>query len=310
MLGRSSSPRFEHAKGRLHPLKHSTTGRRPDSVRRSGGAVASLSFGDLRIEGSSRAGDETWIRLHPPGLAFDVGRGALELSGARDLFLSHGHLDHALGVPWLLSLGVLHSAGPTRVFCPAAAAADLEALIEAAARLEQATYKFELQPLEAGDRVEVGRDLEVEAFAVDHVVPALGYHLLRHKRRLAEKYRGLSSEDVARLKKSGSAVEEVALEIWVSYCGDTGPQVFELEPRLFESQVLLLECTFLHSDRRTHSADFKHIHFEDLVDRAERFRNRALVLHHLSRRHSVSDLRAAIEERLPALSERIHLLGG
>ena len=62
-----------------------------------------LRLGDLRIEGWSRAGDETWFRVHPAGLAFDTGRGAFQLAGAHDVFLSHGHLDHALGLPYVLS---------------------------------------------------------------------------------------------------------------------------------------------------------------------------------------------------------------
>ena len=57
---------------------------------------------------ASRAGDDNWFRIHPPGLAFDVGRGALQLAGAQDVFLSHGHLDHALGLPYVLSQRSLH----------------------------------------------------------------------------------------------------------------------------------------------------------------------------------------------------------
>ncbi|HEX3555575.1 MAG TPA: MBL fold metallo-hydrolase, partial [Thermoanaerobaculia bacterium] len=99
-----------------------------------------LRFGDLRIEGWSRAGDDNWFRIHPPGLAFDVGRGALQLAGAPDVFLSHGHLDHALGLPYVLSQRSLHRLVHTRVFCPAEIAEALAAFLTAAERLEQAHY--------------------------------------------------------------------------------------------------------------------------------------------------------------------------
>ena len=163
-----------------------------------------LRLGDLRIEGWSRAGDETWFRVHPPGLAFDAGRGALQLAGAADVFLTHGHLDHALGVPYVLSQRSLHRDLHTRVFCPHDVVEPLAALVAAAERLERASYRFDLVPLAPGDRVEVGRGLAVEAFAADHVVPTLGYHLLKRKRRLAPQYHGMPREELIALRRAAS----------------------------------------------------------------------------------------------------------
>jgi ribonuclease Z len=269
---------------------------------------AELRLGDLAIEGRSLAGDETWFRIHPPGLAFDTGRGAPQLAGARDVFLSHGHLDHALGLPWVLSQRSLHQGSSTRVFCPAETAEPLAALIAAAERLERARYRFEIVQLAASERVEVGRDLLVEAFATDHVVPSLGYHLVRRKRRLAARLAGLGPGELADLRGRGVDTSEVVEEIWLSYCGDTGPAVFQLAPALFESRILLLECTFV-GDRQRGSGDrYKHLHLEDIERLADRFHNTAIVLHHLSRRHPPEELLAEIERRLPALAPRIHLL--
>jgi ribonuclease Z len=267
-----------------------------------------LRFGDLRIEGWSRAGDETWFRVHPPGLAFDAGRGALQLAGAQDVFLTHGHLDHALGLPYVLSQRSLHRLVHTRVFCPAETREPLAALIEAAERLERASYRYALIPLSPGDRVPVGRDLTVEAFAVDHVIPTLGYHLRRARRRLAPRFAGLPPEELIALRQRGVDTGETIEEVWLSYCGDTGPGTFDLEPRLFESRVLMLECTFLGEQHRDKGGRFKHLHLEDIAQRAGEFRNQALVLHHLSRRHKVAELRAEVERRMPELAPRIHLL--
>jgi ribonuclease Z len=267
-----------------------------------------LRLGDLRIEGWSRAGDETWFRVHPPGLSFDTGRGATQLAGAQDVFLSHGHLDHALGLPYVLSQRSLHRLVHTRVFCPAEIVEPLGDLVRAAERLENAEYRYTLIPLAPGERVEVGRDLAVEAFATDHVVPSLGFHLRRAKRRLAPAFAGLPPAELIALRQQGVDTAEVVEEDWLSYCGDTGPRLFDMEPRLFASRVLMLECTFLGEAQRDKGGRFKHLHLDDIAARAGELCNEALVLHHLSRRHTVAELRAEVERRLPELAPRVHLL--
>ncbi|PYQ56268.1 MAG: hypothetical protein DMF53_25955 [Acidobacteria bacterium] len=267
-----------------------------------------LRFGDLRIEGWSRAGDDTWFRVHPPGLALDVGRGALQLAGAPDIFLTHGHLDHALGLPYVLSQRSLHRLVHTRVFCPAEIAEALGAFIAAAEKLEQARYRYDLHPLAPGDRVPVGKGLTMEAFAVDHVVPTLGYHLWHGRRRLAPAFAGLPAEELISLRTRGVDTAETVEDLWLSYCGDTGPRIFEMEPRIFRSRVLMMECTFLGEEHRDKGERFKHLHLGDIERRAADFRNEAVVLHHLSRRFRVEDLRAEVERRLPELASRIHIL--
>ena len=267
-----------------------------------------LRFGDLRIEGWSRAGDDNWFRVHPPGLAFDVGRGALQLAGAPDVFLSHGHLDHALGLPYVLSQRSLHRLVHTRVFCPAEIAEAVGAFIVAAERMEGAHYRNELVPLSPGDRVAVGRGLTVEAFATDHVVPSLGYHLWHGRRRLAPAFAGLPPAELIGLRERGVETAEVVEDLWLTYCGDTGPKIFTMEPRIFRSRVLMLECTFLGEEHRDKGERFKHLHLGDIEQRAGELHNEAIVLHHLSRRFRVEELRAEVERRLPELAPRIHIL--
>ncbi|MEO7972274.1 MAG: MBL fold metallo-hydrolase [Thermoanaerobaculia bacterium] len=264
----------------------------------------------MSIEGHSVAGEETWFRIHPPGLAFDVGRGAPAQAGSRDLFVSHGHLDHALGVPYVLSQRTLHHHAPTRVFCPLPLAEVLREFVGAAERMERVEYRCEIAGLAPGDRVEVGRDLAIEAFSTDHVVPSLGFHLLRRRRRLKEAFRACAGGELARLRGEGIAIDDAWEEIWLSYCGDTGPGVWELAPRLPESRLLMIECTFLGEAVRQHGSAYKHLHFDDLVEQAAKLeRHEAIVLHHLSRRHTIGELRHEIEARLPELAARIHLLG-
>lgn len=272
-------------------------------------AKTSLRLGDLTLEGVSRAGDATWFRVHPPGIAFDAGRGALELAGAERLFLSHGHLDHALGVPFVLSQRSMHAAGVTRVYCPAEISNDLERLVRAASRLEEVDYRASIVPLASTDRVEVGRRLLVEAFATDHIVPSLGYHLIERRRRLAAPYRDLAPEEIVARRQAGEEVEEEREVLRLSYCGDTGAGVFAVEPRVLQAEVLLVECTFMGTQARDKGRRYGHLHLEQIAELSDRFENRHIVLHHLSRRFHSHELRAEIDRLLPALSERIRIWG-
>lgn len=268
-----------------------------------------LHFGDLTLHGFSLAGTETWFRVHPPGLAFETGRGAPQVAGAGDVFLSHGHLDHALGVPYLLSQRTRHQGRSTRLYCPAEMVPALETLIAAGAALEQTEYDYELTGLAPGDRVDVGKDMTIEAFRTDHGVPSLGYHLLRRKRHLLERYQGLAGPELGRLRQQGETTERVEESLALTFCGDTGARVFELEPRLFEAAVLVLECTFLGADRLEAAERYQHLHLDHLVAVRERFENRAIVLHHLSRRYRPAELRLAVDEQMPELAERIYVVG-
>jgi ribonuclease Z len=270
-----------------------------------------LQLGELRLEGASRAGTETWLRVHPPGLAFEAGRGALPLAGARDLFLSHGHLDHALGVPVVLSQRSLHQHAGTRVFCPAAIAGDLADFVAAAARMENAVYDWELVGMDPGQRVEVGKGMVVEAFAGDHVVPSLGYHLFRQRQRLREDLAGSPREELLARRAAGEEITDTVEQLALSYLGDTGPGIFTREPRLFTARVLVAECTFVGDELRHKGALYKHLHVADFAAHAERFENEAIVLMHLSRRHRRGDLLADVARRMPSLADRVHvLLGG
>ncbi|MEM7482204.1 MAG: MBL fold metallo-hydrolase [Acidobacteriota bacterium] len=268
--------------------------------------TTTLNLGELSIEGWSRAGEATWLKVSPPGLALDVGRGAVELSGTRDLFLTHGHLDHALGLPFVLSRRAREEEPPSRVFCPRPMVGDLVRFVEAAARLERAEYRYEVLALDPGDRVPVGRDLTIEAFATHHVVPSLGFHLVRARRRLKDAFRGRSGEELGRLRREGVDFEEATEEDWLSYCGDTGPKVFDSEPRIFSSRVLVLECTFLDPEKRASGVLYQHLHMDDLAARAERFENQELVLCHLSRRHRLRDGRQRAAEIFTGPRPRVH----
>lgn len=266
-------------------------------------------FGDLSVEGWSRAGQATWFRVRPGGSAFDAGAGGEpSLAGVERVFVSHGHLDHALGVPYQLSYRALSGDGTTTIFCPQEIVEPVLALIRACERLEGGSYDFDVRGLAPGERVRVGRDLQVEAFRTRHTAPSLGYLLIRERSRLLPDLLGVPGEEIARRRRRGERVEARQESDWLAYCGDSAIETLDENPRLYEVPVLLLECTFLGDDAVERADRFGHVHFAQIVERRERFANERIVLHHLSRRHPAEELRAAVERELGPLAERIEVL--
>jgi ribonuclease Z len=268
-----------------------------------------LNLDGLRLDCASRAGDSTWLRVRPPGLAIDVGRGTPRLGGVGRVFLTHGHLDHSLGVPYLLSMRAGRRGEPLEVYCPKAIESPLRGFLEAASRLDERRFAYRLRGLEPGERVEVGADLRIEPFGTDHVVAGLGYHLIRRRHRLREALRELPGRRIAELRAAGETVDEDYEERWLSCTGDTTAAVFDAAPELFTSRVLVVECTFLARGHARRARRFKHVHLDDLVDVGERFSNTHLVLYHLSRRHRAEDLRRAVRERLRDIAPEVHVVG-
>ncbi|UJA20184.1 ribonuclease Z [Thermoleophilia bacterium SCSIO 60948] len=127
-----------------------------------------------------------------------------------DLFLTHFHADHVLGVPGLLSTYGLHDRErPLRVIGPVG----LEALFTSFRRsvLGRLPYELDLIELADGDSVR-GEGFEVYAFGVDHRTPALGYALVEDDRpgrldpQAAQRLGVAPGPDFGRLQR-GEAVE-------------------------------------------------------------------------------------------------------
>ena len=119
-------------------------------------------------------------------LMFDCGEGtqrqlqrSLGLVQVDEIFLTHFHADHLLGLPGLLKtydLGAREA--PLTIYGPAG----LEKLfVSLEGIFGRPRYPVKLEEIEAGERL-AGDGYEIRAFAVDHRVPALGYALAEDDR--------------------------------------------------------------------------------------------------------------------------------
>lgn len=269
-----------------------------------------LSLAGISLIGRSAAGIETCLQWPALDLLFDIGRAPPGSERQRNLLLSHGHIDHAAGLPYYVSLRSTLGMRPARVYCPAESQAALAAVLRAWTPLQTSSEDCELIGLYPGDGFSLKNDHRVEVFAVPHRISAVGYKVYRRRRHLRPELLGLPGREIAARAKAGEAVNRFEERLELAYTGDTSIEVFDAEPELFKARVLITECTFLGErippERATRLG---HIHLDQLRARAERFENEAILLSHFSRRYPPAEIEDTVRAELPAaLMERIQLL--
>lgn len=261
----------------------------------------------LTLEGRSRAGNETWIRVRELGVALDVGRGPDALVGTHRLFISHVHLDHFAGLPVLVSQRSLQSIAPPQVWLPAESVEEVRGLIATYGRLEGFQYPVEIIAASPGEAWPIRAKLEARAHRASHRVPAVAWEFAERRTRLRSEFQSLAGEEIARRRRAGEDLFDSALHSRLMYSGDTDAKIFEWSPQLFDTDVAILECTFVREEDRTRGVEWQHLHADEIFDRADEFRG-DVVLVHFSLRDRPADIHATLSRRCPAsLRGRLHL---
>lgn len=277
--------------------------------RTLGGGLLRLELAGQVVDAVSVGGVETCFQVPAFDACLDIGRCPPGAAAQSTLLLTHGHIDHAAGLPYWVSLRSMMGRKPTRVALPRSAAGPLGRILAAWTELQSDTDQVELIPVEPGDTIPL-RNGWARTFASPHRIATLGYTLYRRISRLQAQYRGLTREEIAALKRGGATVHESFDRPELCFPGDTRIEVFDREPTVRTARVLLLECTFVGDDPGPARArESGHVHLDHIAERAELFENEVVVLTHFSRRYHPDAIRQAVEARLPAsLRERLVLL--
>jgi ribonuclease Z len=276
-------------------------------VSRAG--TVSIETPRFTIQGSSRAGVESWYRVKELGIALDLGRCPDNLVGVARIALTHAHIDHAAGVPFYAAQRKLQRLDPGTVYVPAASLEGFRALIAAHERLENTTYQINLVGIAPGEEIELRKDLVLRAHAASHPIPSNAYEFLERRNRLRSELRGLAPGEIERLRATGEEVSEPTEASILFYTGDTDRRIFETCEAIFKAEVLLVECSFTWDEDRERAHRYSHIHIDDIADVAGRFENKMVVLTHFSLRDSREEIEREVRSRLPApLMERVRFM--
>lgn len=269
--------------------------------------LTTLQAARYTVRGMSLGGVYTSIHVPELDALFDCGFPLRASAAVTNLFLSHGHVDHVGSLPALLGIRGLHGVRKNlRIFLPSALGPAVEEALAVISRLHRWPLTVDLVPMEPGQEVHLRNDLNVRAFKTYHPVPSLGYLFINRVKKLLPQYAALPGDEIGRLRRTGAEIFREEPRFELAYATDTLPTVLDREPALFDTRVLILECTFL--DQKKSVADARagcHIHLDELLPYAHRFRNEALVLMHFSQLYSPADVRRILAERCPPEMRRI-----
>ncbi len=269
--------------------------------------VAEFQHDNLRIQGFSLAGEETFIILPEMGIAFDVGRAPRELIPIEHVFLTHGHMDHAAGLAYYFAQRWFLDARPGNLYLAPSLIDPVRRMLRIWAEIDGHEPPANLRPAVPGKDIILRKDLLVRPFEVNHFGPrtqraalsqALGYSVIEVRQKLKDEFVGLEGPRIVELKKKGMEVTRRVELPRVAFCGDTGPGRFlELEC-VRNAQVLILECTFLEADDMPRARAGGHMHIDDVKAALPNLNNEHILITHLTRRMLPHDANALLRREL------------
>ena len=256
---------------------------------------------------ANRAPSAILVRRGGDRLLFDCGEGTqrqmlrstVGLIDLREIFLTHYHADHYLGLPGMLKTFALRGREvPIQIFGPPGLTELFSSLRRIFGRL---SYEYKLVTLEPGDVVARG-EYSIETFAPDHGLAAIGYAIVEEprpgrfdveaadalqipagpERGALQRGEPLTLPD-GRVVTPDLVLGEARPGRKVVLAGDTAPS-----PRVVDAargaDVLVHEATFL-DDERERARETLHSTAADAAEVAREAEVGLLVLTHVSNRY-------------------------
>lgn len=266
-------------------------------------------LGRWKANGFSVGSKVSFLAVPALDLILDVGWAVDAMRPLTRCFVSHLHIDHALGLPvWL---GWHQSddpdAEPPKVYVRADVVDRAKALIAGFEAAQDWPLRCELIGLREGDSVRLDETRRFEVFETPHYLPTMGLTVHERRRRLTAAFQGADKDRIRAAIAAGEEVYEWPEVPILSYTSDTTPELFERRPDLLDSEVLVTECTYLDGvlewdpDDDSHAGEKRatHCHVRPLARALRGFRGQHLVLGHLNAKYTLCDMTAFLMPRFP-----------
>jgi ribonuclease Z len=265
--------------------------------------------GGLTVEGYSRAAVQSYWRIPELKIGFDLGAQPWDFMGTPTWLVTHTHLDHIAALPVYVARRRMMRMEPPVLYVPSEAIEDVRRMLLIMQRLDRGRMICDLRGVAPGQEIDLSREHVITVFATTHTIPSVGYVVWERRFKLKEEFQGLSGDKIRDLRLGGTAVTREVRTPILAYTGDTSPGGIDAYPPVFEAKILITELSFIRPNhRREKIHKFGHMHLDDLLERADRFKNELIICAHFSTRYNPQEIRRFVEPKLPAgLRERVKL---
>lgn len=248
-----------------------------------------------------------------PGLdtCFDMGRALISATSLSNIFITHGHIDHAGD----LTNHFLRRGGwglPQATYYVQEQDHELILdVIKAQSRLSRSDFweSVQLKPVNIDSVIPLkrGKNLGVKPFLSTHRIPCLGYAVVSNIMKLKQEFIGLHKDELIKLKGSGVELSAPVEKVEIAYPGDTNLNILHKPGGEFvrKAKVLLLECTFLDDEVGVeHARRTGHVHIDDFINHARdgAFENEVILLTHFSARYTTEYIKEVITAKFADLA--------
>ena len=258
-----------------------------------------FTHGNIKLVGYSVAGITTSISFPEADLCFDVAQGLPFQIPFPNILITHGHMDHASGLPYLIAMKSMTSQPVPNIYMPESLIKPMSEIMRIWAGIDQHTYKFNFLPVENGRDYQLKPPFFFRPFPTFHRVPSHGYTVFEKKKHLKPEYRDLPPHELGRLRKEGKPLDDFVNEPLVSFTGDSKIECLD-SPEVRNSKVLLMEVTYWDSKKSVENArEWGHIHLDEVIPRLESLKCEKIVFIHASARYSTPVLKEILEARIP-----------
>ena len=219
-------------------------------------------------------------------------------NGLDEVFLTHWHGDHTLGLPGLIQTLNAHDYKKTlEIYGPKGIKKYFELMLEAF--LLKGKINYRIFEIEKGGVIYENNDFKVEAEFLEHTAPCLGYSFIeKDRRRIDMKYlkkAGVKEGPILKNLKEGKNIKVNGKVINVkkaTYVVKGKKIAIVLDTRMNkiieklskDSDLLVIESTF-GEDLKDKAYEYKHLTSVEAAKIAKKCKVKELILTHISQRY-------------------------